>query len=1013
MVTGVQTCALPISAQLTVSAPVLATPAQGTVSLNADGTINFTPASGVTGLVTITYTLTDSSGAFTTGTLQVNVGASTNTPPTAVNDAASTSQDAALAISPASLTANDTDADGNPLTITSVQSPNNGTVALVAGTLVFTPTPGYTGPASFTYTISDGFGGSSTATVNIAVNAVVPINSPPVAANDVALATNEDTATTISTTSLLGNDTDINGDSLTITSVQGANNGSVSLVAGQIIFTPNLNYNGPASFTYTISDGKGGTSTATVNLTVTPVNDPPVALDDLGAFIDEDSTLTILPSTLFGNDFDLDGDALSISSVQSATNGTVALVGGKIVFTPTANYNGPASFSYTISDGHGGFSTATVNITVNPVNDPPVAVNDTAPATDEDTATTIIASSLLRNDTDVEGDPLVLSSVQNAINGTATLVAGNVLFTPDSNYNGPASFTYTISDGHGGFSTATVNIAVNPVNDAPVAVGDTAPATDEDTATTITATTLLRNDRDIDGDLLTITSVQNATGGAVTLQAGNIVFTPAADFNGPASFTYTVSDGNGGVSTATVNLTVTPVNDLPVALNDTGLITPEDTDISIAPAALLGNDSDVDRDPLAVISVQDAINGNVALIAGKVVFTPNANYNGPASFNYTISDGNGGLSTATVNLTVTPVNDVPVAVNDTISPINEDSATTINAAILLSNDTDVERDPLTIISVQGATNGTVALVSGNILFTPNPAYSGPASFAYTISDGQGGISTATVNLRVNPLPRLPVSPLQDGSGFNAERNPIPSLPGFTTVADPALFVSFSINESRSGFEFNSGMGLFHTDSVTLAELTAGLQSDLTFAEGNQFGSRGLGGKRVYGESIDNATFVQHAVRHQSLGTDRGLFVHDAVRGSQLESLARNMRVHSFNSANPGVATLLDPFALSAPLPALEPAASAKDAETKTSVSPTQAEVFIDVVSASRNAEMLPDASLTNATSTRPPARHAAASFGAQLRRSASEFRPRLTRTEVPALGHGQIVQVTQAQGKSL
>ena len=192
------------------------------------------------------------------------------------------------------------------------------------------------------------------------------------------------------------------------------------------------------------------------------------------------------------------------------------------------------------------------------------------------------------NDTDPEGDPLTLTSVQGAVHGTVTLVDGVVQFTPDANYNGPASFTYTLSDGHGGVSSTTVNVTVNPVNDGPDALDDVL-STNEDQPITIAATTLLGNDIDVDGDTLNITSVQSADHGTVALVNGNVVFTPTPNYNGPASFTYTISDGHGGSDTATVTLNVVPVNDTPDAVDDT-LTTDEDTPITISPTTLLGND---------------------------------------------------------------------------------------------------------------------------------------------------------------------------------------------------------------------------------------------------------------------------------------------------------------------------------------------------------------------------------------------------------------------------------------
>src|SRR5262249_28071107 len=154
-------------------------------------------------------------------------------------------------------------------------------------------------------------------------------------------------------------------------------NGTVSLDdSGNVVFTPNPNYNGPASFSYTIDDGQGGTATATVDVDVAAVNDAPVAANN-AVTTTEDTPGGISPATLTGNDSDVDGDALTVSAVGNAVHGTVSIDGsGNVVFTPAANYNGQASFSYTVSDGHGGTATATVTVNVTAVNDAPVAGTD-------------------------------------------------------------------------------------------------------------------------------------------------------------------------------------------------------------------------------------------------------------------------------------------------------------------------------------------------------------------------------------------------------------------------------------------------------------------------------------------------------------------------------------------------------------------------------------------------------------------------------------------------------------
>jgi large repetitive protein len=653
------------------------------------------------------------------------------------------------------LLANDTDADGDLLSISAWANsdPHIAVTRLSDGSFLITPQANYSGPANFTYTVADSHGGFSTTTVNVSIVSEDG-NTPPLAVSD-SVSTNEDTPLVLAPAALLSNDIDSNGDQLTLTAVGDAVNGAVSIDgSGNVVFTPNANYNGPASFSYTIDDGQGGTATATVNVDVIAVNDAPVATGN-AVSTSEDTPLVIAAASLTGNDSDVDGDALTVSAVGNAVHGTVSIDGaGNVVFTPAANYNGPASFTYTASDGHGGTATATVNVNVTAVNDAPVAGNDSATAT-EDTPLVIAAATLLGNDSDVDGNPLSVTGVGNATHGTVSLSNGNITFTPAANYNGPASFTYTVSDGQGGSSTATVNVNVTAVNDAPVA-GNDAVTTTEDTPLVLASSALLGNDSDVDGNPLSVTAVGNATHGTVSLSNGNITFTPAANYNGPASFTYTVSDGQGGTATATVSVNVGAANDAPVASNDSVTAT-EDTPLVLSPATLLGNDTDPDGNTLSISNVGGATHGTVAIDgAGNVVFTPVANYNGPASFTYTVSDGQGGTATATVNVSVTAVNDAPVATNDSVTA-TEDTPLVLTPANLLANDSDVDENTLSISAVGGATHGTVALSNGNVAFTPAANYNGPASFTYTVSDGQGGTATATVNVNVTAVNDAPVA----------------------------------------------------------------------------------------------------------------------------------------------------------------------------------------------------------------------------------------------------------------
>ena len=715
---------------LTVAA-VTQPAAGGTVAINPDSTLLFTPAPDFFGNgVTFTYNARDPEGLESTGTVTVDV-TPVNDPPVANDDAASTAEEVQVGID---VLANDTDLEGDTLSVTSVTQPTNGTAVINPDkTVTYTPATDFNGSDSFSYTISDGNGGTDSATVSITVTGG---NDAPIA-NDDSASTAEDTAVTVAVRS---NDIDLDGDALNVASLtQPSNGGAVLNADNTITYTPAADYNGTDSFSYVISDGNGGADSATVLITVTAVNDDPDAEDDIASTA-EDTAVTV---TVLANDADVDGDTLAVSSITQPTHGAAVLnADDTVTYTPAADYNGPDSFSYTVADGNGGTDTATVSIEVGSGNDAPVAGDDSA-TTAEDTAVTV---TVLANDTDLDGDALTVSSLTQPSNGGAVLNADDTItYTPAADHNGADSFTYSISDGNGGTDTATVSITITAVNDAPVANDDPA-STAEDTATTIA---VLANDTDVDDDTLTVSALtQPAHGGAVLNANHTITYTPAADYNGPDSFTYTASDGNGGTDTATVSVNVGSGNDAPVA-NDDSASTAEDTAVTVT---VLTNDTDLDGDTLTVSSLTQPSNGGAVLNADNTItYTPAANHNGADSFTYTVSDGNGGTDTATVSITITPVNDAPNAADDTLNTVAEAAAT----LAVKANDTDVDSPTLTVTAVTQGAHGTVVLnADQTVTYTPAAAYIGPDSFTYTLSDGAGGTDTATVAVTVAAPPRV-------------------------------------------------------------------------------------------------------------------------------------------------------------------------------------------------------------------------------------------------------------------
>jgi len=713
-------------------------PSNGSL-LVSDTNITYIPDDGVSGIDSFTYTVSDNNGGTSTAEVVVSVLA-VNDPPVAASDTSSTAEDTSVSIA---VLDNDSDPDGDALTVQAFEQPSNGSVARDGDALLYTPAPDFNGEDSFDYTISDGNGETATTTVTISVDAV---NDPPTAQDDSA-STDEGTPITIG---VLSNDTDPEGGALAIQSIGQAANGSIQNNGTDLTYTPEADFNGIDSFEYTITDNQGGTAIATVTVAVAAVNDPPVAVED-SASTQEDTSISI---SVLDNDSDPDGDALTVQAFEQPSNGSVARDGDALLYTPAPDFNGEDSFDYTISDGNGETATTTVTVSVDAVNDPPNAQDDSA-STDEGTPITI---AVLSNDTDPEGDTLAIQSIGQAANGSIQNSGTDLTYTPEADFNGIDSFEYTITDNQGGTAIATVTVAVAAVNDAPVATPDSV-ITEEDAAITIQA---LANDSDPDGDALVIQSVSQPEHGIVVSDGTEVIYTPDPDFNGIESFSYTISDGNGSIATATITVAVDAVNDPPVAQDDSAA-TDEDSPVSIA---VLRNDTDVDEDMLTVQSLTQPTNGNASLNGEEIVYTPTAGFNGMDSFSYTVTDGEGGESSATVTVAVAAVNDPPAAVDDAAT-VQEDETVVIS---VLDNDSDPDGDTLAIQSLTQPSNGTATIDSGRIIYVPDPQFNGEDSLTYTITDGNGQVDQATVTITVAPVNDAPIA--QDDTAATDEDQPV-------------------------------------------------------------------------------------------------------------------------------------------------------------------------------------------------------------------------------------------------
>jgi VCBS repeat-containing protein len=477
----------------------------------------------------------------------------------------------------------------------------------------------------------------------------------PLAVNDI-ITTNEDTpvsgnaATNDSPSEDGGNTWSLVGPN------GGAAHGTVTMNPdGTYTYTPAPDYNGPDVFTYQLCDIDGDCSTATVTVTVTPVDDLPVAANDVNT-TNEDTPVSgnaatnDTPSADGGNVWSL------VGTNGGATHGTVTMnPDGTYTYTPAANYNGSDVFTYKLCDADGDCSNATVTITINPVDDSPIAENDVN-TTNEDTPVTGNAAS---NDTpsgDCANTWSLVGPNGGATHGTVVMNPnGTYTYTPAANYNGSDVFTYQLCDCDGDCSTATVTITVNPVDDAPVAVNDVN-STNEDTPVSGNAST---NDTP-SGDCANTWSLVGANGGAlhgtVTMNTnGTYTYTPAANYNGSDVFTYQLCDCDGDCSTATVTITVNPVDDVPVAVNDVNS-TNEDTPVS-GNASTNDTPSGDGGNVWSLVGANGgALHGTVTMNAnGTYTYTPAANYNGSDVFNYKLCDADGDCSNATVTITINPL----------------------------------------------------------------------------------------------------------------------------------------------------------------------------------------------------------------------------------------------------------------------------------------------------------------------------------------------------------------------
>lgn len=761
-------------------------PLNGFVNGFADGDtcFTYTPNVDYNGSDAVDIIVCDSNGACDTVTVNIQV-LPVNDPPI-IDDGNGNDMDT-LAVTtpedtPITLCIPATDADGDPLDITSyVNGPANGGVFnILDGNTCFTyaPNTDHSGQDTVSIVVDDSNGGTDTLVVIVTVG---PVNDPPIITDEfftpidtLAVTTDEEVAVTVCLIAI-----DVDGDTVQVASVlNGPFNGAISgLADGDTCFTytPGFNWNGTDSVDVLVCDDNGGCDTLAVTIIVLPVNDPPIITD--GGPPADTILVNIQPDTpteICLEAIDFDGDSLDVVSVingpdSGAVNG---VLDGDTCFTYTPNngFVGSDTLTAVVGDGNGGSDTVVVVIGVFP-NEPPVAAPDTLYVTVAEDGSVEPCPQA----TDADGDPLQVTGVVDlpAWGSASGFNDGDTCFfyfpTPD--YNGGDTLSVLVCDPLNACDTVVVIIDVTPVNDVPIIVDGGGAAVD----TLLVSTnedeplTLCLDAIDLDGDTLDVVSAVNGpTNGTITgLSDGDTCFTyvPAANYNGSDAVDIVLCDGNGGCDTVTVIIGVAPVNDAPVIVQDTLNVTTVQDQLLI----ICLDATDVEGDTLDAVTVINGPNSGqvTGVLDGDTCFTytPNTGFVGGDTLTAVVCDDQGACDTVVVVIDVTEIfpNQPPVAVDDV-------AATTQGGQVIidvLDNDSDPDGDPISIV-VAVAGSGTVTdNGDGTVTYVPNSGFCGTDTITYTITDGFGGVDVGIVVVDV-ACPNQPPIAVDDSASTTVD-----------------------------------------------------------------------------------------------------------------------------------------------------------------------------------------------------------------------------------------------------
>ncbi|MBL4645736.1 MAG: tandem-95 repeat protein, partial [Rhizobiales bacterium] len=701
----------------TLTYAIIGTPTAGTVVL--DGSIlTYTSVEDVLGVQNITFSVNDGNGAETTAALSIDVLWVAD-PLIVSNMNSSVDEGGTVTIDLATLV---DDAGGETLTFTIAGSPINGTASIDGSILTYNAAINVLDVQNILFVVEDTHNTTASALISIDIQ---DINFAPVVV-DGALSVDEGATVSINLATLTN---DYESEVLTYTLTGLPVNGTATLQGTILTYQSVEDVLGVESIAFSVEDTNGGITIGEVSIDVLFVNQLPSA-SDVSLTVDEGNVITIDLATLAS---DPDGDALIYSVVGAPADGTATIDGSVLTYTSAVGSLDDQTITFSVEDVNGGNVSAQVLIDVQDINFAPTSV-DISLTVDEGNTVTVDLATL---STDLDGDVLLYTITGSPTNGTATIDGSVLTYTSVDGVTGMQGIGFTIDDGNGGTGTATVTVDVLNVNHAPVSTnGDV--SVDEGSSITFDLSTLVN---DVDGDTLTYTITGDPTDGTATLNGSLLTYTSTVNALDDQTIDFSVNDGNGGTASATVNVDVQDINFDPTT-SDASLTVDEGSSVSVDLATL---SADIDGDTLTYSITGAPTDGTASLDGSVLTFTAVENVFGIQDIIYSVDDGSGGVDSGSIFVDVLDTNTAPVAVDDPDSDVAYAGISIIIVGDdLFGNDYDVDGDTLVITDVSNLDNVTISGFQDESISYVVTAV-GAYSFDYTISDGQGGESTATVS----------------------------------------------------------------------------------------------------------------------------------------------------------------------------------------------------------------------------------------------------------------------------